>query len=177
MPAFARTKLVMYDNCFEENPGEIYLKYVGPNPGKLYHSVYNLIKSIWRCADGDIQEEQYNWGKKGEADKFKIRWYMHKDLDKFTYYWIRFDLSGEGDDKEGKASVKFKPVLMTEYPQDTVWQKSLFYEMMRTMWHSVFYKEKRRNYLENCRDLTSLFTKKAKEFFEDLMKGIQEENG
>lgn len=175
MPAFARTKLVMFDNCFEEKPGEIYLRYVGPNPGKLYHSIYNLIKSIWRCSDGDIQEESYNWGKKGDGVKFKIRWYMHRDLDKFTYYWIRFDLTGEGDDKNGKAFLKFKPVLMTEYPQDTVWQRSLFYEMIRTIYHKIFYSKIRRSYIEDCRDLTALFTKKSKEFFDALRKGLEDE--
>ena len=33
---FARAKLVMEDNCFEEEPGWVEMRFVGPNLAKLY---------------------------------------------------------------------------------------------------------------------------------------------
>jgi hypothetical protein len=164
---FARTKLVLQDNCFEEEPGIVEIKYVGPNPQKLYKKVYELMKSIFKVPDSMIQEEKYNWGK-GATEKFTVRWWVHKDLDRFSYLWIRFDLGGSGDEKRGNASIAVKPMLRSEYPQDTIWQRSLFYEMLRTFWHRVFYHKRREEYAEECRHLTVFFQKKIGEFFKEL---------
>ncbi len=169
MPVFARSKMVMYDNCFPDDPGEVHLKFVVPNAMKVYHRMYELMKTIWRASDKDIQEDSYNYGK-GEVEKVKVRWHMHRDLDRFTYYWVRFDLSAEGNEKTGKVGVKVKPVLMTEYPQDTIWQRSLLYEILRTFWGRVFYHNKKREWLEECRDLTSFFLKKMREYSEHLVE-------
>ena len=167
MTIFARTKLLMYDNCFKEDPNVISLKYVGPNPAKLYAFAYNMIKTVWRAGDGDIQEENYNWTK-GEEEKFSVKWVLHRDLDKFTYYWVKITVSGSGNDKTGKASVDISPVLITEYPQETVWQRSLLYEILRTFWHRMFYHTKRFEYIGECRDLTAFYAKRIKEYFKQL---------
>ena len=58
--------------------------------------------------------------------------------------------------------------LRTEYPQDTVWQRSLFYEMLRTFWHRIFYHNKRMEYIIQCRDLVSFYMKKMRELFKEL---------
>ena len=172
MTVFARTKLMMYDVCFKEDPGVVELKFVGPNPAKLYSFCYNMIKSVWRAGDGDIQEETYNWTK-SEEEKFRVRWVLHKDLDKFTYFWVKFTVSGSGNEKSGKATVEISPVVVTEYPQDTVWQRSLLYEMLRTFWHRAFYHGKRIDYLVECRDLTAFYAKKIKEYFKQLVEEAQ----
>ncbi len=164
---FARTSLLIQDNCFEEQPSEVVLNYVGPNPQKLYDKVYDLLKEVFQVADSDIQEDQYNWGK-GKTEKFKIRWWVHKDMDRFSYLWIRVRLSGEGDEKSGKATLDMKPILRTEYPQDTLWQKSLFYEVLRTFYHRTFYHQRRFEYSEECRHLTYLFQDKMRELFKQL---------
>ena len=167
MAVFARTKLVMYDNCFPEDPAEFELKYVGPNPIAVYQRMYELMKTVWRAGDKDIQEDQYNYGK-SDVEKVKVRWHLHRDIDRFSYFWVRFDLSASGNEKSGNAYIRIKPILMTEYPQDTVWQRSLLYEMLRTFWHRAFYHNKRREYMDNCRDITSFFLKKMKEYFKYL---------
>ena len=167
MPQFARTKIVLQDDCYLKKPERITIVYVGPNPIKLYYKVYELIKAVFRAADSDVQEEKYSWGK-GEQEKFKVRWYLHKDMDVYTYIYIRFDVSGAGDEKSGKAQIKIKPVIRTEYPQDTIWQRSLFYEMMRVFWHRAFYYRKREEYAEDCRNMVSMFNRQINEFFRQL---------
>lgn len=168
MPAFARTKLVLQEDCYREKPQTISNSYVGPNPIKLYQITYELIKSVFNASDSDIQEENYKWTRSGDVDKIKVRWFLHKDMDVFTYLYIRFDFSAEGNEKEGKASVKVKPVMRTEYPQDSLWQRSLFYEIMRTFWHRVFYHKKREEYAEECRYLCSIYQQKLREVFSQL---------
>ena len=164
MPQFARTKVMLQDDCYREKPERININYVGPNPIKVYYKTYELIKSIFRVADSDIQEERFSWGK-GEKEKFKVRWYVHKDLDVYTYMFFVVDANGSGDEKSGSAEVKVKPVIRTEYPQDTIWQRSLFYEMLRVFWHRSFYSKKREQYAEDCRNMVSIFAKNIHEFF------------
>ncbi|MEM5871307.1 MAG: hypothetical protein QW051_00370 [Candidatus Aenigmatarchaeota archaeon] len=172
MPQFARTKLVIQEDCYREKPERININYIGPNPIKLYYKVYELIKAVFRASDSDIHEERFTWGK-GEKEKFKVRWYLHKDLDAYTFWFITFDVNGAGDEKSGNAEIKIKPVMRTEYPQDTIWQRSLFYEMLRVFWHRVFYYRKREEYAEDCRNTISIFVRNVYEF----MRQLREESG
>ena len=167
---FARTKIVLEDNCFEEEPGGVTMRFVGPNPTKIYKKTYELMKAAFNVPDSDIQETDYNWGKGKEGDKFKVTWWLHKDMDVFSYLYIRFKLSGQGNEKTGQATLEVRGLLRSEYPQDTVWQRSLFYEMLRTFWHRVFYRKKREEYAEECRHSIVFMQKKVKEFFEELRK-------
>ena len=48
---FARTKLVLEDNCFEEDPGSVTVTLVGPHVTKLYKKGYDLIKTVFKAAD------------------------------------------------------------------------------------------------------------------------------
>ena len=165
---FARAKLTMEDNCFEEEPGQVEMRFVGPGIPKLYHKVYETMKQVFRCSDADIQEIEYNWGKSEKGEKFKITWWLRKDMDIFSYFYVNIGLTGEGTEKAGSGRVTIRGLLRTEYPQDTVWQRSLFYEMLRTFWHRVFYHKKREEYAEECRHSTIMFEKRMKEFFQEM---------
>jgi hypothetical protein len=167
MPVFARTKIVIQEDCYKEKPERPTINYYGPNPTKLYEKCYDLIKTVWNASDSDIEEEKFSWGK-AEKEKFSVRWYLHKDLDIYTYMYIRFEVSGEGDDKSGKATIRIKPVIRTEYPQDTLWQRSLFYEMLRTFWHRSFYHKKREAYAEECRNLCTIYQRELVKIFKEL---------
>ena len=167
---FARAKLVLEENCFEEEPGSIVMKFVGPQVKNLYNKVYELMKSVFRVPDSDIQEVEYNWGKGEKTEKFKVKWWLHKDMDLFTYFYVKFDMSGHVDEKSGSATIAVRGLLRSEYPQDTVWQRSLFYEMLRTFWHRMFYHKKREEYAEECRHSVVYFQKRVREFFEELKK-------
>ena len=59
-------------------------------------------------------------------------------------------------------NIEIDGVVRTEYPQDTFWQKSLLYEIMRMFWHSAFYSSKRDEYLKEGRRLMSLFCDQLK---------------
>ena len=165
---FARAKLTLEDNCFEEEPATITMRYVGPNPHKLYKKAYELMKSVFRVTDSDIQETEYSWGKTSSGDKFKVEWWLHKDMDMFSYLYLRFRLDGEGSDKSGHAKLEVRGLLRSEYPQDTVWQRSLFYEVIRTFWHRMFYHKKREEFAEECRHSMIFFMKYVKEFLREM---------
>jgi len=164
---YARTKMMIQDNCFLKEPGDVQIKYVGPHVAKIYQRFFEIVKSVFNVPDSAIQEENYNWGK-GATEKYKTNWIVHKDIDNFTFMYVKISLSGEGTDKMGNAAIKIKPYLRTEYPQDTLWQRSVFYELLRTFWHRTFYHNKRDEVLEDCRQLTAMVQKKLQELFREL---------
>ncbi|MCD6496526.1 MAG: hypothetical protein J7K54_04615 [Candidatus Aenigmarchaeota archaeon] len=173
MPVLARMKMLVEEEIYppkgtaKGSPRSIH-SYVGPNPGKLYSKSRELMKGIFNATDSDIHEEIYDWGVSGEKEKFKVRYFLQKNLDKFTYYIIRVDVKGEGTEKSGKGSITIRPLLRTEYPQDTLWQRTIFYEMLRVFWHRIFYHNKRREYILEGRRLLSMFQQQIEEYFKDL---------
>ena len=81
-------------------------------------------------------------------------------MDLFTYLFVRMDLAAEGTERMGNAKIAVRGLLRTEYPQDTIWQRSLFYEMLRTLWHRILYHKKRDQYTIECKRLSMIFQKK-----------------
>jgi hypothetical protein len=173
MPMTARMKIMIEEEIYppkgtaKGSPRSI-TSYVGPNPVKLYPKTRELMKSILHVTDSDMHEEIYDWGKGADKEKFNVRLFIHRELDKFSYYMVRVDVKGEGNEKSGKGSVIIRPLLRTEYPQDTLWQRTIFYEMIRVFWHRAFYHNKRREYILEGRRLLAMFQQQIEEYFRDL---------
>ena len=157
---WARTKLMIHDDLLKPLP-KMYIRFSGPNPEKFYKEIYNLIVMSFRVPEHAIQERDFSWSK-GDPEKFSAKWEVNKDLDKFSYYWLSIDLDGEVSKGHGKANIVVEGALRTEYPQDTVWQKSLLYEFLRMFWHTTFYSSKRDEYMREGRRLLSLFLDQLK---------------
>jgi hypothetical protein len=174
MPMLSRMKMLIEEELYppkgtaKGSPRAI-LTYVGPNPARLYPKAREFVKAVFNATDADLHEEIYQWGKE-EKEKFQVRFFLHRDLDKFTYYFIRFDVKGEGTEKAGKGSVTIRPLLRTEYPQDTLWQRTIFYEMIRVLWHRMFYHNKRREYIWEGRNLLAMLQDQLKDYFKEMGK-------
>jgi len=176
MPIFARTKMVIQDDCLSPAPGStfpgrpyIIINYSGPNPHKVYPMIKKLMNQVMGIDERDIQEKEINWNRGSPTEKFKIKIEGYKDLDKFSYLYIELDISGTSKpskdfEKEGNVTIKLTPHLRTEYPQDTLWQRSLFYEFFRMLFHKFIYKSTRQRYLEECRNLSIKFEVELKRF-------------
>lgn len=152
---WARTKLMIHDDLLRP-VNRVVLRYEGPNPQKFYEEIHKLMLVAFRVSEHSIQEKEFHW-LKGTPEKFKVKWELDKDLDKFSYYWIIVELSGEASKTKGRAEIVIDGALRTEYPQDTFWQKSLLYEFLRMFWHSTFYSSKRDAFLREGRLLLSSF--------------------
>jgi len=175
MPIFARTKLLIHDDCLTPQAPFTIMEYKGPNPQNLYNKIKELLVSIWRVDPSDIQEREFSWDRSSGVEKFKVRFEATKDLDTFSFFYITVSLSGEAKHsrefgKEGSAKIEFEPWLRTEYPQDTIWQRSLIYEMLRMLWHKLIYQSTRLRYLQECRELSERFAEEIKSFLNALPK-------
>ncbi|MBI4020739.1 MAG: hypothetical protein HY369_00685 [Candidatus Aenigmarchaeota archaeon] len=165
---FARAKLVLEDNCFEEEPSTMTIKLEGPHVQRMYKVAYEMIKSVFNVTDSDVQETQVKISKTEHGDKYDVVWWLHKDMDVFSYFYISFKFKAQGDLKSGSLTMAVKGLLRSEYPQDTVWQRSLIYEMLRTFWHRLFYHKKREDYAEECRHAMVIYQRKFVEYFNRL---------
>lgn len=162
---WARTKLMIWDYIFEPVV-DIKIAYAGKSPEKYYKKINELIRTIFNVPDAYVQEKSYSWETTKDGQKFEIAWEVTKVLDVFSYFVFEVDLRGLSAAGEGKASIRIRPRLITEYPQDTIFQQNLLYEMLRRTWHRLFYHKKRMEYLNFGKELVTTFESSVKHFGE-----------
>lgn len=175
MPIFARTKITIEEDCMLPTP-KITLNYSGPNPQKVYPKIMELLRVNLKVKPENIQEKEYKWDRAGVPEKFSGAIEAFKDFDKFSYMMLMIDFAGtvrpsKEFGKEGELKVVFDAVLRTDYPQDSVWEKSLLYEIFRTFWHKAFYQEMRYKFREQCREAMVTLQSEIKAFLNILPKG------
>lgn len=169
MPIFARTKLLIHDYCLFPVPYATF-NYAGPNPQKAYESMKKLFITIFNVDERDIQEREFKWDRIEEEDVFHVRWEIIKDLDTFTFQHMVFTLDGKAKPskefgKEGSIKIRMEGRIRTEYPQETIWQRSLIYEIFRTFYHKVIYTSTRKRYIKDCRVELGRFGEEMRSFF------------
>jgi hypothetical protein len=164
---WARTKLLIWDYVFEPVK-DIKIDYSGPHPERFYKKIREIIKTVLNVPDAYVQEKSYSWDKGKDVEKFEVDWEVNKVLDTFSYITIEMSWKGFSAGGEGKMDVKIKPRLITEYPQDTVWQNSIVYEMVRRFWHKHFYHRKRMEYLNFAKELVVSVETSIKDYGEKL---------
>lgn len=174
MPVFARARILIHDYCLIPRPGAI-LEYTGPNPQKAYEFIRKLFGSLFNITEKEIQEREFRWEKVAGGESFHVRFETIKDLDSHTFQDITITIDGATHPskefgKEGNLRIAFEGKVRTEYPQDTIWQRSLIYEMFRTFYHKVIYQGIRKKYIEECRALLLQFSDEMKSFFNMLPK-------
>ncbi len=164
----ARTKLVIEDPFIRFDPYYIILNYRGSKPERFYTRLSELIPLIYGVDRGQVQERTFKWDNVGDTQKFDVFWEITKPLDRFTYFRMSAELTGQSTKGEGGARVRLFGTLRTEYPQDTLWQRSVFYEMIRMLWHTIFYKTQRLKYLHEGRALIRNMEIEIKKAFEEF---------
>jgi len=164
---WARTKLLIWDYIFEPVK-DIKIEFKGPYPEKYYKKVNELIRTIFNVPDAYVQEKNYSWEKGKDSERFEVEWEVTKVLDAYSYITAEIDLKGFSVNGDGKVTIRIKPRLITEYPQDTVFQQSIFYEMSRRFWHKFFYHHKRMEYLNFGKEIITSFESALKHFGETL---------
>lgn len=164
---WARTKLLIWDYIFEPVK-DLKINYAGKHPEKFYKKINELIRTVFNIPDAYVQEKLFNWENEKDTERFEILWEVNKILDVFSYITVEVDLRGFSSAGEGRASIRIKPRLITEYPQDTIWQQSIVYEMLRRFWHRLFYHHKRMEYLSLGKELLVNFEGSIKHYAESL---------
>lgn len=157
---WARTKLVIQDELLRPRNRYV-VEFKGLKPDKFYHAVPKIFMSVFKVDEHHLQEKKFSWTH-GETEKFKVAWEGTKELDSFSYITFGIELSGSQTKGIGDATVVIEGALRTEYSQDTVWQKSILYEMLRIFWHKSFYIAQRNKFLEEGRREIASFVQEVK---------------
>lgn len=157
---WARNKLVIHDDLLKPR-NRFAVEFRGLKPDKFYHAVPKIFMSVFRTDEHHLQEKKISWTH-GETEKFKIVWEGTKELDALSYLLFNIELSGSQSKGKGEANVVIEGWLRTEYSQDTIWEKSIFYEMLRIFWHKNFYVSQRNKYMEGGRREMSAFVEEIK---------------
>ncbi len=179
MPIFARTKLVIHEDCLEVPgtplPGKkfITLEYSGPNPQAAYYQAKKMLSQITKIPEGEIVERDFSWKREGEEESFSVVFDVIKDMDRFSFIQISVNMKGKIKPskevgKEGTLTINIEGILRTEYPQDTLWQRSLIYELFRTFYHKIIYEDVRKKYKQECVNLMNQLYTSLKEFLNVL---------
>ncbi len=183
MPVFARAKLVIHDYCTIKIPGSplpgkryVTFHYVGPNPQRIYPAIKKMMAEIFGADEKDVVESKFYWDRSAGKEEFSISLDLIIDLDKFTFIHVSVDIDGhakpsEKFGKEGEVFLKITGRLRTEYPQDTVWQRSIIYEYFRMFFHNLIYKSTRQKYLEMCVALMNRFYEELRKFLNIMASG------
>lgn len=158
---WARTKLVVQDDLLRPR-NKFMINFKGPHPEKFYHEIPKLLTSVFKITEDEIQEKKIIWSH-GDPEKFRVVWEMNKELDALSYYNLEIEFEGFSSKGLGEVKITIIGLLVTEYPQDTVWQKSLLYEMLRIFWHKTLYLGKRNEYIGEGRRLLTIFIDELKE--------------
>ncbi len=164
---WSRNKLLIWDYIFEPVK-EITFSYSGKNPEKYYKKIHELIRLVFNVPDVYVQEKTYSWERGQGGEKFEVDLEVNKILDKFTYLTVELEFKGSSANGEGKVSIRMKPRMITEYPQDTIWQQNILYEFVRRLWHKFYYHEQRMKYLRDSKEFVITFDRELKAFGESL---------
>ncbi len=160
-------KLTIWNDLYKRGskPGLKNLEYFyeGKNTKRLIEFIPKLVQTIF--APTTWQQKEVNVSEGG----YRVYWYVFKDLDNFTYFRVDVEIKIEYKGNTGKAKIKLsEPVVVTEYPQETYWQKTFFYELLRVFWHNVFYNKKVDEYLNWAKLKVSCFEEKLLKYFDRL---------
>ena len=164
---WARTKLTILDYLYPYQ--WVVIEHRGKNVQQVYKKIQEALVNIFRVPWDNIHERIYDWRRTERGEEFKVEWEAFRQFDNFTYLRIEVRLNGfVGKDGVGYVRIRYRPALITEYPQDTFWQQSIFYEMLRRLWHVIFYRRRRNEYYMLARELSEQFDREIKAFLEKL---------
>ena len=116
-----------------------------------------------------MQEKDITWEKGTELQRFDVSRDFYKKLDIFSHFIWEVQISRFVSGGEGRAAITMRNCRMiTEYPPDTLWQKSFVYELLRRLWHRFFYHHKRMQWLDYGKELTVAYEQGLKKFAQGM---------
>lgn len=156
------------DDCLAPYP-QIVINYKGPNPFIVYKKAREIIRGTLEIGAADYWERDFRWDISSEPRSFFIRIYAKKGMDARSKAVVEVIFQGNQPSdprKEGDITIKIGAKLVTEFPQDTPFQKTPFYKNLVKIYRFLWYERVRRGYLRICQRLLY----RLEERFRDLLK-------
>ena len=146
--------------------GTLKIDYEGPQPFRIYFSIRDIIKRVFNVKDYDIWEREFRWD---VPRKFFIRIYVLKRLDVRSYMLIEISLQGKDTEtpkEKGTLTILITGKLRTDFNLTGDFQQTLLYRSLIKLYHYIFYRNVRREYLDLC-------NRELLKFYEELKKVLK----
>lgn len=121
----------------------------------VYRRIPEIISSILEIPKREVMEKKHEV----KENYINSAWEFMKPLDDYSYYHFELKFSG---DKEGNITVSFWGKLKTELLRENLWQKSVIYEFLRTLWYEYIYTRKRKEFLKEGKKIAQLIAENIK---------------
>lgn len=172
MPIAARTKLVVEESCLRTP--SLTFTYKGPNPQDIYKKIKKLLPTVFKIDESDIEEREFLWDRSTAEEKFKSVLNFVKEFDPNSYMEVEIDLNGFAKPskefgKEGEATITVEAKFRVEYPQEKIWQRSIFYGIFRKFFGKE--EKERKEYKRKCSELVNLFCDELRSYLNILVTG------
>jgi hypothetical protein len=162
-------KLRVEDKC-ELSPR---LKVTGvPDPQRIFSLVKEVLIMRCRLKEDDINEKIYEHDKSTVPEKIHAFIEAYKHLDRYsdvvleiTMDFVLKPVHREGVEYVGDAKVKIEGFVRTEYPQDSILQKSILWNVFRTFYEKAIYGDIRGNMMDLCRSFIKKVTAEINNYF------------
>jgi len=114
--------------------------YEGPKAGILVKNFKKDIATAIGLPEEEVKEQNFSVSRK-EKEIINATFRLTKMIDSYSYYLFEISYNASLDlEGNGKFDSSFKVTLITEYPKVTFWQRSIFYEIWRSLFHEFYYK-------------------------------------
>jgi hypothetical protein len=172
MPVAARTKVVIEESCLRAP--SLTFTYKGPNPQDIYKKVKKLLPTIFKVDEHDIEEREFLWDRSTAEEKFKTVLNFIKEFDPTSYMEVQISLEGFAKPskefgREGEATITVEAKFRVEYPQETFWQRSIFFNIYQKLIGKS--EKERKEYKHKCLELVNLFCDELRSYLNILATG------
>jgi len=154
-------KMTIVDDCMSPDR-YVRLKYSGPDPWGISAFLDANLKPFFHVSTSKVNNYRINWDVTGDPISFYARWWVKKEMGRFTLMKIIFKLVGDrGKTKnEGNFSLSFHARVITDF--------SGWGPLLKPVWavySYLFFNRVRRKYIEQCRNYLLNFSKMVKEHY------------
>lgn len=131
--------------------------YNGPNISFIAKNLKKIISSALEIREEDVKESSFNLSR-GEKEKMSAEYKINKKLDPYCYYRFEIKSFYEADINDtGKFELSIKGSLYFELPQETFFQRSVFFHFFFSLYWNLYYSNIVGKYIEEGRNcLTKL---------------------
>jgi len=130
----------------------IQIDYKGPNPIKVYHSLDQLLKTIWEVKGTNFFEPDFRWDITADPRPFFIHVFLEKGVDKLTTFRVDIKMQGSqptDPTKDGILRVEIHGWIETKCDGmlGNAFNRALF-PLFFFPYMATYYQPRRRRYLE-----------------------------
>ena len=154
-------KIGIRDDCLAPDK-YVRLKYSGPDPWGVAEFLNANLKPYFHVSTSKVNNYRINWDVTGDPISFYARWWVTKEVGRFSYMRFVFKLVGERGKtrNEGKFSLSYWAKVYTDFGG---WGPLL--RPVWTLYSYLFFNRVRRKYIEQCRNYMLNFSKMVKEHY------------